>query len=94
MTYLPGQRGNFARLRCTRISAYVTQIRGDDVVRWRYAFEQYGTGDRFVYTGRHQMIKEGDEIDLRGTIKATIDKYGYVRLMRIKKIQLQPELDL
>lgn len=94
MTYLPGQRGNFARLRCTRVSAYVTKVRDEDTVRWRYAFEQYGTGDRFVYTGRQHHIVEGVEYDLRGTIKETLNKYGYVRLMRIKKIQLQPELDL
>lgn len=95
MIYRQGIRCNIPRLRVTRITSYMAKIhREQECVKWRYAFEQEGTRQRFVYTGSLQSFREGDVLDLRATIKREGDRFGFIRLARIRKTECQPELDL
>ena len=95
MIYRQGIRCNIPRLIVTRITSYASTVQGDrEIVKWRYAFEQVGTRQRFVYTGTIKPFREGEEVDLRATIKRERDKFGFVRLAQIRRTQCQPELDL
>lgn len=93
--YLQGQRHNLRALTVTQVTSYVAKILNEhEIVKWRYAFRQAETGVRFVYTGTQQCLQEGDVVDLRGTIKREMDRYGYIRLCRIRRVQLEQELPL
>ena len=94
-TYREHTRYNFPRLRVTRYTTYYAVIHGEqELLKHRYAFEQEGTGERFVYTGVDKYLREGQVYDIRGTIKQERDKFGFIRLSRIRKVELDPELPL
>lgn len=59
----------------------------------RYAFEQEGTGIKFVYSGQLQPLLEGRTYDIRGTVKRECDQFGFIRLARIRKVDL-PQMEL
>lgn len=93
--YRAGLRYNIPRLKLIRYSVYETYMAdGTQLDKHRYAFEQEGTNIKFVYTGRMQAMREGSTYDIRGTIKQETDKFGFIRLSRIRKVQLDPELPL
>lgn len=92
---IPGTRHNIPRLRVTQYTFYLAKLyREEDILKHRYAFQQEGTGIRFVYTGKRYDLVEGQIYDLRATIKREKDQYGYIRLSRIRKIEIDPELPL
>lgn len=99
MTYHPGTRHNLPQLRVIQTATYISTIKiahGQTIERlkYRYAMAQDATGDHFVYTGKQQPLNEGDVIDLAATIKRERNQWGYVRLQRIRIINMQPELGL
>lgn len=95
MIYRQGIRCNIPRLTVTKITSYTAKVQGDrEIVKWRYAFEQAGTRQRFVYTGTIKPFREGEQLDLRATIKREGDRFGFIRLAQIRRTQCQPELDL
>ena len=95
MIYRLGTRCNIPRLRVTRCTSYLATIHHEqEITKYRYAFEQERTGIKFVYTGTLQYLNEGEIYDIRGTIKREADKFGFIRLSRIRKVNLEPELPL
>lgn len=100
MTYTLGTRHNIPRLEVIQVTSYIskfaTRCPGMEIeqLKYRYAFRQQETNRHFVYTGRQYNFKEGEVIDLRGTVKKELDEYGYIRLKAIRRVELQKELSL
>lgn len=87
--YFIGQRLNLGAIKCDKVSHYERPSwdRETTVTIWRYAFRA-PTGERFVYSGKYLGIKNFEIVSIRATIKCLRDDYGFIRLTRVKKLEL------
>lgn len=95
MSMQPGQRFDLHNLIIEKVTFYDRKIHNEEWrTIWRYAFRSVLTHDKFVYSGKFMGFQVGDIVSIRGTVKRSIDSYGFVRLSRILKIPTSTQEEL
>lgn len=83
-----GSRSDFHNMLCLTMGSYEAKLWHEKTIwKYRYTFRQVNGCQRFVYTGvRIPHLKPGNVYAFKATVKEGLDRFGFIRLERLKLI--------